>query len=77
MTCVFIMDDKEYLECNLPKYLKVSIDEYKESLSKIEAGIKDYRFDLYYDGLRSNINVAENGKQISKEQAEYIREKYL
>lgn len=67
----------EYLESGLPKYLKDSLDEYKISLVKIEAGEKDYRFDLYYDGLRSNINVAENGKQISKVQANYLRNKYL
>ena len=57
--------------------MRVSLDEYKVSLSKIESGQKDCRFDLYYDGLRSNINVAENGRQISREQANYIREKYL
>lgn len=67
----------EYLESGLPKYLKDSLDEYKISLAKIEDGEKDYRFDLYYDGLRSNINVAENGKQISKAQASYLRNKYL
>ncbi len=70
------MNDK-YLESGLPKYLKDSLDEYQISLAKIEAGEKDYRFDLYYDGLRSNINVAENGKQISKAQANYLRNKYL
>ena len=68
---------EDFLENGLPKYLKVSLDEYKESLARIEAGHKDCRFDLYYDGLRSNINVAENGKQISSEQANYIRNKYL
>lgn len=69
--------DKSFLEHGLPPYLRVSLDEYKVSLSKIESGQKDCRFDLYYDGLRSNINVAENGRQISREQANYIREKYL
>jgi len=69
--------NKEYLEGGLPKYLKESLDEYKISLQKIESGQKDLRFDLYYDGLRSNINVAENGYQISKEQANYLRNKYL
>ena len=69
--------DDNSMESGLPKYLKESLDEYKISLEKIEAGQKDYRFDLYYDGLRSNINVAENWKQISKEQANYLRNKYL
>lgn len=69
--------NEDFLESGLPKYLRVSLEEYKTSLAKIESGQKDCRFDLYYDGLRSNINVAENGKQISKEQANYIRNKYL
>ena len=71
------MEDKSYFECGLPKYLAQSLEEYKISLEKIESGQTDTRFDLYYDGFRSNINVAENGAQISHEQANYLRQKYL
>ena len=66
-----------YMEGGLPGYLKTAVDEYKVSLAKIESGQKDYRFDLYYDGLRSSINAAENGHQISRDQANYLRDKYL
>lgn len=71
------LEKKDYLECGLPLYLKESLDEYKISLGNIENGKKDLHFDLYYDGLRSNINVAENGQQISKAQAQYLRKTYL
>ncbi len=63
--------DKGYLECGLPEWLTESIDEYlKNKDNKLH-------WDLYYCNLQSDINVAEQEKLITSEQAWYLREKYL
>lgn len=72
-----IKKENEYLEYNLPIYVQRSIDEYREYLAKVDAGYPNLRFDLYYDALNANINSAENGFEISSEQAWFLREKYL
>lgn len=70
-------ENRNYLECNLPPYLELALDEYKVSINKIDNGIEDCRLDLYFDGLRACINTAENANEISSEQAWYLRNEYL
>ena len=70
-------EDKSYLECGLPEYLKVSLDNMKKSWAIEDSGQRDYHWDLYWGELNADINSAEIDKSISSEQAWYLREKYL
>ena len=70
-------EDKSYLECGLPEYLKVSLDNMKKSWAIEDSGERDYHWDLYWGELNADINSAEIDKSISSEQAWYLREKYL
>ena len=70
-------DDKEYLECGIPGYLRKSIDKMKAGLKMVAAGKKYLHWDCDYCELQSDINVAEVENAISSEQAWYLREKYL
>ena len=59
-----------YNECNLPKWLEESIQNYENN--------KDTSlWDCYYCELQSDINVCEVEELITEEQAWYLREKYL
>lgn len=69
--------DQSYLECGLPEFLQTSLDRMKETWKRIDAGIKDLRWDCDYCELQSDINVAEVCGIISSDQAWYLREKYL
>lgn len=64
--------DKTYLECNLPKYLQHDIDALirgeEESSSLL---------DCLLDEVYGSINSAFWDNEITQEQAEYLREKYL
>lgn len=71
------MDNKEYLECDLPKNLNESLISYKNALLKIKNGERYFQLDCDYCELKSNINVAEVEQLITPEQAKYLREKYL
>ena len=62
--------NKEYLEYNLPEFLKQSIKNLQENLETI-------RWDIYYGTLQSDINVAEVNGNITSNQAWYLRKKYL
>ena len=62
--------NKEYLEYNLPEFLKQSIKNLQENLETI-------RWDIYYGTLQSDINAAEVNGQITSNQAWYLRRKYL
>lgn len=69
--------NKNYLETDLPKYLRNSINKMQLAWNKIEDGKKYSLFDCDYCELQSDINTAEVSNSISSEQAWYLREKYL
>lgn len=71
------MDDKEYLEYDLPKNLNESLIAYKKALIRIQNGERYFQLDCDYCELQSNINIAEVEQWITSEQAQYLREKYL
>lgn len=71
------MNNKEYLECDLPTYLSESLTAYKNALIKIKSGETYWQLDMDYCELQSNINVAEVEQDITAEQANYLRRKYL
>lgn len=62
--------DKEYLELGIPDWLKKSIDDYEKNKETTS-------WDCYYCELQADINVAETENLITKEQAWFLREKYL
>ncbi len=65
--------NQEYLEKDLPPYLQRSIDELKLRIEKKST----IPLDLLLDDLYGSINSALWDNEISKEQAEYLRSKYL
>lgn len=69
--------DKTYLECGLPPYLQISLDNMKKSWAIEDSGKTDIHWDLYWCELSADINSAEVDKIISNEQASYLRKKYL
>lgn len=70
-------EDKSYLECGLPPYLQISLDNMKKSWAIEDSGKRDYHWDLYWCELNADINSAEVDQIISAEQAQYLRSKYL
>lgn len=64
--------DKSYLEAGLPESLQKAIDEYvqgeKEQVSHL---------DCLWGEVYGSINACQWGGRITKEQADYLREKYL
>ena len=62
--------NKEYLEYNLPEFLKQSIKNLQENMDTI-------LWDIYYGTLQSDINAAEVNGNITSNQAWYLRKKYL
>lgn len=69
--------NKSYLECGVPPYLKTSIENMKTSWAIEDRGEEDANWDLYWCELNADINSAEIDQVISKEQAQYLRKKYL
>lgn len=61
---------KDYLEFNIPEFLK-------ESINNFDINIKTSLYDIYYCTLQSDINVAEVGGYITPNQAWFLRKKYL
>jgi DNA-binding Xre family transcriptional regulator len=59
-------------ERNVPKFLLESIENLKKAKRK-----KSSLLDCYLDETNSSINVCEVENLISKEQADYLRKKYL
>ena len=57
---------------NIPAFLAESIDNIKKAKKK-----KSSLLDCYLDETNSSINVCEIENLISKEQADYLRKKYL
>lgn len=62
--------NNDYLEFNIPTFLKESIRSFKEH-------INSSLYDIYYCTLQSDINIAEVGNYISPNQAWFLRGKYL
>lgn len=75
--CGVFMDDREYLEHNLPEFLDESLVAFKKALADIQNGKRYLQLDMDYCELQSNINVAEVEQLITPEQADYLRGKYL
>lgn len=65
-------ENKVSFEEQLPSLLNTSLTNVKNL--KVE---NNYLKDCYLDELNSSINIAEIEYLISKEQAEYLRKKYL
>lgn len=61
-------DQKRYLEVDLPPYLQHDIDEIKKG---------EQPYDCLWCELYGSINSALYDDEITEEQAEYLREKYL
>ena len=59
-------------ERNVPKFLLDSFENIKKAKRR-----KSSLLDCYQDEANSSINVCEVENLISKEQAEYLRKKYL
>lgn len=70
-------EDDSYLECGLPDFLQISVDNMKIAWERLDRGEKYMRWDCDYCSLQSDINSAEVDQLISTEQAWYLREKYL
>lgn len=62
--------NKDYLECNIPDFLKESITNYNKNYNTC-------RWDIYYGYLQSDINVSEVEGYITSNQAWFLRKKYL
>lgn len=69
-------EDKSYLECGLPDFLKKSIKQMEIAWEKKAKGVYS-KWDMDFCELQSDINVAEVEQLISSDQAWYLREKYL
>lgn len=69
--------NKGYLECGLPPYLKLSLENMKKSWKIEDSGQRDLHWDLCWGELNADINSAEVDGVISEEQAWYLRETYL
>ena len=65
-------EDTSYLETELPAFLQKSIDDCLRG----EREKVDY-MDCLYDDLYGSINSAQWGGDITREQADYLRQKYL
>lgn len=64
---------KEYLEIGLPEFLLEGI----RDLIEARKNNLELRLDAIYADVQSSINIAFHGNMIDKEQADYLREKYL
>ena len=68
------MDYKEY---GLPEWLEESKQAFLQADRKIANGEICLDWDCYYCEFQSDINVAEVEQNITSEQANYLRQKYL
>ena len=64
--------DPDYLERDLPPHLDKCINDLKDAVNR-----KEKYIDTYLDDLYGSINSAYWDGEISEEQANYIRDKYL
>ena len=66
-----------YLEKGLPAYLEQSLRKMERSWALEDSGQKDLHWDIIWCELNADINAAETEQDISHEQAQYLRKKYL
>ena len=66
-----------YLEKGLPAYLEQSLKQMEQSWAREDSGQKDLHWDIIWCELNADINAAETEQDISHEQAQYLRKKYL
>lgn len=66
------MEKEDLYEVGLPKYLKDDIERVIKGRKD-----KDILLDCYLDELYGSINSAYYSDEITKEQADYLRYKYL
>lgn len=64
--------DMDYLEVDLPPYLKEDIENLVEGRKT-----NHFALDGLYNELQSSINAAFYGGRIDENQANYLRKKYL
>lgn len=69
--------DKNYFERGLPEYVRISLENMKNSWEIEDCGGKDLHWDIWWCELNADINSAEVDGIISSEQAWYLRKKYL
>ena len=69
--------DKSYLEKGLPPYLAESLETMKQTWAIMDSGKNDMHWDIVWCDLNACINSAETEKEISAEQASYLRKEYL
>lgn len=65
-------DDRSYLEQHLPEYLEEDLTEFKRLLRE-----DPHRATSYWGELYGSINIADTEDEITTEQAQYLRAKYL
>jgi|GEM_PF-695964 len=68
---------QEKYETNLPEFLQIDLDRYKQAQEDIRNGKEVSLIDCYYCELQSSINVCEVERIITTEHAWYLREKFL
>ncbi len=69
--------DNSYLECDLPEFIQKSIKQLQEGRRKVDSGEKYFQLDMDWDELNADIGTAEYYNEITKHQADYLRQKYL
>ena len=63
----------QMFECNLPPYLARDLEAWKRGVEE-----RSHLLDCLWGELYGSINIAEiNDAAITREQAEYLRDKYL
>lgn len=65
-------DDKLYLESHLPEYLEEDLTEFKRLLRENSPWVTSY-----WSELNSAINIVDVEGEITAEQAQHLRAKYL
>lgn len=74
---ILVADSNNHYEASLPAYLSASLNKFKKAQKKIDSGAEYFRYDCDYCELQSDINTAEVEREISSDQAWYLRGKYL
>lgn len=74
-----IYDDslREKYETNLPEFLQIDLDRYKQAQEDRRNGKEVSLIDCYYCERQSSINVCEVERIITPDHAWYLREKFL
>lgn len=67
----------QYLELGLPEYLMESLEAMQKAWLKVDHHVQYFRWDIDYCSLQADINCAEVDQLITRDQAQYLRRKYL